>query len=212
MIFATILLSMILYFWVSLRMMIQGNFIKEILCIHCWTELKRIMIFMKCSWVPYNLCLSTAILKGVNIFCILWLATKHHQSKLDLYQPQTLKRVSRSLSLLLLLSNDHPLQKPLIVDRKRSRAWHKHLKEPRTTHFSKNLQSVSLCTDILTTTYALAAQEGMLNVGLIDHLPKIISWLQMQNSKMRLKVTVYRLSKLYFRNIFSWSKMCTHSL
>ena len=60
-----------------------------------WTQ--TIMIFMKCSWVPYNLCLSTAILKGVNIFCILWLATKHHQSKLDLYQPQSLKRVSRSL-------------------------------------------------------------------------------------------------------------------
>ena len=38
-----------------------------------WTQ--TIMIFMKCSWVPYNLCLSTAILKGVNIFCILWLAT-----------------------------------------------------------------------------------------------------------------------------------------
>ena len=112
-----------------------------------WTQ--TIMIFMKCSWVPYNLCLSTAILKGVNIFCILWLATKHHQSKLDLYQPQSLKRVSLSLSLLLLLSNDHPLQKPLIVDRKRSRAWHKHLKEPRTTHFSKNLQSVSLCTYII---------------------------------------------------------------
>ena len=60
----------------------------------CWTEPQTIMIFMKCSWVPYNLCLSTAILKGVNIFCILWLATKHHQSKLDLYQPQSLKRVS----------------------------------------------------------------------------------------------------------------------
>ena len=60
-----------------------------------WTQ--TIMIFMKCSWVPYNLCLSTAILKGVNIFCILWLATKHHQSKLDLYQPQSLKRVSLSL-------------------------------------------------------------------------------------------------------------------
>ena len=41
----------------------------------CWTEPQTIMIFMKCSWVPYNLCLSTAILKGVNIFCILWLAT-----------------------------------------------------------------------------------------------------------------------------------------
>ena len=137
---------MILYFWVSLRMMIlrKRNSLHTLLN---WTQ--TIMIFMKCSWVPYNLCLSTAILKGVNIFCILWLATKHHQSKLDLYQPQTLKRVSLSLSLLLLLSNDHPLQKPLIVDRKRSRAWHKHLKEPRTTHFSKNLQSVSLCTYII---------------------------------------------------------------
>ena len=86
--------SMILYFWVSLRMMIlrKRNSLHTLLN---WTQ--TIMIFMKCSWVPYNLCLSTAILKGVNIFCILWLATKHHQSKLDLYQPQSLKRVSLSL-------------------------------------------------------------------------------------------------------------------
>ena len=177
-----------------------------------WTQ--TIMIFMKCSWVPYNLCLSTAILKGVNIFCILWLATKHHQSKLDLYQPQSLKRVSLPLSLLLLLSNDHPLQKPLIVDRKRSRAWHKHLKEPRTTHFSKNLQSVSLCTYIHTTyALALAAQEGMLNVGLIDHLPKIISWLQkQQGARWGLKLPYIGFQNYTLGNLFSCSKSCTHSL